>query len=172
MGAKRKKKSSGQGVNFAITIVTLSIIFVFMGYLIGQYAVKLLQEQHQTSLQQAHSGVAPVITSAQNPPPNPPGLSGSTSTSTPPSEPSPTPAATSTPATTPSTSLYRVQVGVFSERANADRMVALLKEAGYEGMIIAGPPHRVQTGAFSSQENAARLVDELKQKGFEAIIVR
>ena len=51
-------------------------------------------------------------------------------------------------------------------------MIALLQEAGYEGIILAGPPHRVQTGAFSSQDNAARLVEELTQKGFEAIIVR
>jgi cell division septation protein DedD len=65
-----------------------------------------------------------------------------------------------------------VQVGVFSERANADRMVAMLKEAGYEGIVIPGPPHRVQTGAFSSQENASKLVDELVKKGFEAIVVR
>ena len=61
---------------------------------------------------------------------------------------------------------------MFSERANAERMIALLQEAGYEGIILAGPPHRVQTGAFSSQDNAARLVEELTQKGFEAIIVR
>jgi cell division septation protein DedD len=51
-------------------------------------------------------------------------------------------------------------------------MVAMLKEEGYEGIIISGPPHRVQTGAFSSQDNAARLMEELVQKGFEAIIVR
>ena len=43
-------------------------------------------------------------------------------------------------------------MGAFSERANAERVVAQLKEAGYEAMIITGPPHRVQTGAFSSQE--------------------
>ena len=65
-----------------------------------------------------------------------------------------------------------MQVGVFSERANAERMLSMLREAGYEGIIISGPPHRVQTGAFSSQENAARLRDELIQKGFEAIVVR
>jgi N-acetylmuramoyl-L-alanine amidase len=68
--------------------------------------------------------------------------------------------------------LFKVQVGAFSERANAERVVAQLKEAGYEAMIITGPPHRVQTGAFSSQENAERLAQELRQKGFEAIVVR
>ena len=157
MSAKKKKKrniGSGQGVNFIITLVTLSVVFVFVGYLIGQYAVKSLQEQHQTTVQLAHEGPsAPVVTAPQSPPPTP-------------APPPPPPQIQEAP------TLYRVQVGVFSERANADRMVGLLKEAGYEGIIIPGPPHRVQTGAFSSRENATRLMDELVQKGFEAIIVR
>lgn len=152
MSAKKKKKLSGQGINFAVSVVTISVIFVFVGYLIGQYAVNMLQQQHQESLQLAREElVAPVVTSSPNPPPSAP-------------TPTPSPAA--------STVLYRVQVGVFSEKANADRMVTLLKEAGYEALIVQGPPHRVQTGAFSSQENATKLMEELKQKGFEAIIVR
>ncbi len=158
---KKKKTGSGQGANFIITLVTLSVIFVFFGYLIGTYAVGVLQEQHQTSMQMARNEArTPVIAREQ---------SASPVTSTPPPSPSPEPAS---PPAAPAGDLYRVQVGVFSERANADRMVAMLKEAGYEGVIIPGPPHRVQTGAFSSQENAVRLRDELIQKGFEAIVVR
>ncbi len=162
MSTKKKKKTgSGQGANFIITLVTLSVIFVFFGYLIGTYAVGVLQEQHQTSMQMARNEArTPVIAREQ---------SASPVTSTPPPSSSPEPAS---PPAAPAGDLYRVQVGVFSERANADRMVAMLKEAGYEGVIIPGPPHRVQTGAFSSQENAVRLRDELIQKGFEAIVVR
>ena len=164
MSAKKKKKSSGQRVNFVVTLVTVSAVFVFFGYLFGEYLVRSLQEQHQTTVHLTQEGgSAPVVTRTPSPPPP------SSVASTPPIQGTPTPPSESSQ---PSGTLYRVQVGVFSERANADRMVTLLKEQGYEGIIIPGPPHRVQTGAFSSQENAARLMEELKQKGFEAIIVR
>ncbi|NMB02283.1 MAG: hypothetical protein GX971_12325 [Firmicutes bacterium] len=167
MSAKKKRKGDKQGVNFAITLVTLSVIFVFVGYLIGQYAVKALQQQYQTSTPLAQQGaVTPVTTTPKAPP------SAPVRTESPPQAPAPSASQEVTPEPAPSSALYRVQVGVFSERANAERMVAQLKEAGYEGLIISGPPHRVQTGAFSSQENAERLLDELRQKGFEAIIVR
>jgi len=67
--------------------------------------------------------------------------------------------------------LYRVQVGAFSSRANADRLVAQLKELGYDAIVSDGPPYRVQTGAFSSRENALRFSEELKAKGFEVAVV-
>lgn len=170
MGAK-KKKSSKQGANFAVTLITLSLVFVFFGYLIGTYLVGALQKQHQVSLQSSRQGVtvsAPAAPKQPDPPvtstPVPQSQVAQEVPSAPPASPAPTPAQ--------SEALYRVQVGVFSEKANADRMVAMLKDAGYEGMILSGPPYRVQTGAFSSQDNATKLVNELKQKGFEAIIVR
>lgn len=166
---KKKKKKPGQGANFVITLVTLSAVFVFFGYLIGTYAVGALQQQHQTSVQSTESRVStPVVGRESSPAPATtvtpaPSMSSGTVPPSPPASPEPA---------QPSVALYRVQVGVFSERANADRMVAMLKEQGYEGIVIPGPPHRVQTGAFSSQENAAKLVQELIKKGFEAIIVR
>lgn len=174
MSTKKKKSRSGQGMNFAVTIVTLSLIFIFFGYLIGQYAVNLLKEQHNVTMQMAREEAAVVSTQGNIPAPVAPAQTGSASTS---NQQQASSSVTSsivpqTTGQTPSTFLYRVQVGVFSEKANADRMVAQLKEAGYEALLITGPPHRVQTGAFSSQENAAKLMDELKKKGFEAIIVR
>lgn len=167
MSANKKKKTQakGNGVNFAITVVTLSVIFIFVGYLIGQYAVKALQQQHEVSMQRAQEGVVTQTVTSSNQAP--------IRTDVPPQEAAPSPPSASAKVESESsTALYRVQVGVFSERANAERMVEQLKQAGYEGIIISGPPHRVQTGAFSSQENAARLMDELHGKGFEAIIVR
>jgi cell division septation protein DedD len=165
---KKRKKGTGQGSNFVISLVTLSILFVLVGYLIGQYAVKALQQQHRMAMQQAREAAyTPVVTpQPSSTTPAPPAPSASVQETQPPpsQEPQAQPA--------PSTALYRVQVGVFSERANAERMVAQLKEAGYEALIISGPPHRVQTGAFSSQENANNLAEELKRKGFEAIVVR
>ena len=172
---KKKKKGSGQGVNFIISLVALSIIFVMVGYLIGNYAVKALQTQHRQSMQATREQASTPVAVSNQPAPAPP------QNSTPPSPQSTSNSASSQSQqsapvqeqpSAPSTALYKVQVGAFSERANADRVAAQLKEAGYEAVIISGPPHRVQTGAFSSQENANKLAEELRQKGFEAIVVR
>lgn len=172
---KKKKNKSRQGMNFVVTLVTLSVIFVFFGYLIGTYAVGALQKQHQTSVPSTQTRVSPPVVGREPSPATAQAPAPATTVTPAPATASPAqpPPASAPSESTPSAApLYRVQVGVFSERANADRMLAMLKEQGYEGIIIAGPPHRVQTGAFSSQENAAKLVQELIQKGFEAIIVR
>ncbi len=173
MSAKKKRKNSGQGTNFVVTLITLSITFVFFGYLIGTYAVRALQSQHQTSMQVSQVQVnTPVVARESSQAPAPASTVTPTPSAKPASAPPSTPAQTPPEPASPAATVDRVQVGVFSERANADRMVAMLKEHGHEGIIIPGPPHRVQTGAFSSQENAAKLRQELIGKGFEAIIVR
>lgn len=75
-----------------------------------------------------------------------------------------------TPAPT-SDKLYRVQVGAFSIRANADRKEAELNALGYPTyMVTVGDLYKVQTGAFSKRENADRLAAELKGKGFQAFV--
>lgn len=172
MSSKKKKNTSGQGVNFAVTIVTFSMIFIFVGFLLGQYVVKLLKQQHDNTMQLARQAAT---TPAASTAPKNPTPSAAQATITPantiPVSPVQAPQTQQTNQA-PTGALYRVQVGVYSEKANADRMVTQLKEAGYEAILISGPPHRVQTGAFSSQENANKLVEELKRKGFEAIIVR
>ncbi len=73
--------------------------------------------------------------------------------------------------TFPAGTLYRVQVGAFSIRANADRKEAELKALGYPTyMVTVGDLYKVQTGAFSKRENADRLAAELKGKGFDVFI--
>lgn len=67
--------------------------------------------------------------------------------------------------------LYRVQVGAFANRKNADNMEAKLKSAGYPTyMVQVDGLFKVQTGAFSVKENADRLAAELKAKGFDVYI--
>lgn len=70
------------------------------------------------------------------------------------------------------TTLYKVQVGAFSIRANADNLANELRNKGYSPIVVtAGGLYKVQVGAFSIRANAEALVDELKSKGYEAIIV-
>lgn len=162
---KKKQKRSGgkEGINFAISLITMTIVFVFIGYLLGQYAVHLLRAQHNAQVRVAQTTpssvqTSPVPSSSTSAPPPPP-ASGTVSQSSTQRE------------SSGSGTLYRVQVGAFSSRANADRLVAQLKELGYEAIVSDGPPYRVQTGAFASRENAVRLSEELKAKGFDVVVV-
>ena len=67
--------------------------------------------------------------------------------------------------------LYRVQVGAYTVKANAEKMQKKLKNAGFDGFITQKDGYyRVQTGAFTLKENALRLLDKLKSLGFSAIL--
>ena len=64
--------------------------------------------------------------------------------------------------------LYKVQVGAFREKANADKRVAYLAKIGISTIIkTAGNYYKVQAGAFSSKENADSLLNKVKNAGFE-----
>lgn len=70
------------------------------------------------------------------------------------------------------TTLYKVQTGAFSVKANAENLVNELKGKGYNPFIVSeGGLYKVQVGAFSVRANAEALVSELKSKGYDAIIV-
>ena len=69
--------------------------------------------------------------------------------------------------------IYRVQVGAYTVKANAEKMQSKLKAAGYNGFITkVGQYHKVQIGAFEVKANADRLAAELKKKGFSTYIAK
>lgn len=68
--------------------------------------------------------------------------------------------------------LYRVQVGAFSKKENAETMQKHVKEAGYDSFIVKiDELYKVQLGAFKHKENATKFVSELKYAGFMAYVV-
>lgn len=73
-----------------------------------------------------------------------------------------------------STPLYRVQVGAYGSKTNANKMLAQMKAAGYQNAYVrlVGNLYKVQVGAFSKRENAIKLMNELKSKGFNAFIAQ
>mgnify|MGYP001347449363 CR=1 FL=1 len=163
----QKRTAGGEGLNFAITLITLTVVFVFVGYLLGQYAVKFLKAQHDAQVRTVQT--TPVI--SQN-------VTSTLPASQPQTEPEPPsqPRQPEDPQQVPvqpssGQTLYRVQVGAFSQKENADRLAAQLRDLGYEVIVSSGPPYRVQTGAFSNRQNAVRLSEELQSKGFEAAVV-
>lgn len=72
----------------------------------------------------------------------------------------------------PSTdTLYRVQTGAFSKKANADTLFDKIKKAGFDTyMVQSGGMYKVQVGAYSKKEKADAMLKKLKAAGFDAFI--
>ena len=68
--------------------------------------------------------------------------------------------------------LYRVQVGEFYDRSEAEKLGRKLEEAGYPVFITPVTPYRIQVGAFQNRANADALARELETKGYSVVIQR
>lgn len=67
--------------------------------------------------------------------------------------------------------VYRVQVGAFLRRENAENRAAQLREDGFDAYISqSGGLFKVQVGAFAERENAVRVAAELRTRGYEVLI--
>ena len=77
-----------------------------------------------------------------------------------------------TPSTPQSNTLYRVQVGAYSVKANADAQLKKVKNAGFIDSFITQVDnmYKVQVGAYSVKSNADNMLAKVKSKGFDAFI--
>ena len=67
--------------------------------------------------------------------------------------------------------LYRVQVGAYKSKANADAQLARVKAAGFDTyMVQIGGLYKIQVGAYREKTNADNMMSKLKAAGFDAII--
>ena len=70
-----------------------------------------------------------------------------------------------------SDALYRVQVGAYSVRSNADNMLAKIKAKGFDAFITqVDGMYKVQVGAYSVKANADAQLKKIKNAGFDAFI--
>lgn len=77
----------------------------------------------------------------------------------------------SAPETPTANVLYRVQTGAFSNKANADALLAKVKAAGFDTyMVQSNGLYKVQVGAYSVESNADAMAAKLKAKGFDVFI--
>ena len=73
--------------------------------------------------------------------------------------------------TTPTSTLYRVQVGAYKEKTNAENMEKKIKSKGFDTYLIkADGLYKVQTGAYSNKSNAENQAKQLKSLGFDTYI--
>lgn len=71
--------------------------------------------------------------------------------------------------------LYRVQIGAFSSKENAENYAKKARDKGFDTIIkeetVNGKTlYRVQCGAFSKRENAEKFAEDLKKAGFDVIM--
>ena len=69
--------------------------------------------------------------------------------------------------------LFSVQVGVFSDSRNANRMDRLLRSKGFQPFIAESEEggqslYRIRVGQFITQKEAIELANRLKEEGFSA----
>jgi cell division septation protein DedD len=204
--ARNKKKAKQRSkalerVYLILTLVAVAGVAVFLGYVVGQYAIQaatgaldrdLIKEgekvRHEvartaenmrleSSLQVDDEPAAGTAAKRQETPvaSEPLPLRESPGVSVVRESPSPPVVREAAPplaAVPPSSKqLYRVQVGAFSSEANARGLADELVGKGYDAIVIPGSLHRVQVGAFSQRENAETLKTELEGKGYPAVVI-
>src|SRR5690625_3570567 len=72
----------------------------------------------------------------------------------------------------PTGKLYKVQIGAYANRANADQQAFRAKGRGFEHFIVhENGLYKVQIGAYSKKANAQAQADKAKRAGFDTYIV-
>lgn len=79
-----------------------------------------------------------------------------------------------TPSAKPATeALYRVQVGAYKRKSNADAMLAKTRAAGFDGFVkLDGELYKVQVGAYKDSVKAENFRQTVKKAGFPAMVVK
>ena len=69
--------------------------------------------------------------------------------------------------------LYRVQVGAYTRRVNAERMAEQLTDAGFPAAVLLQDGlYKVQAGSFRELSNAVRLEQKLRAAGYPTYIIK
>lgn len=67
--------------------------------------------------------------------------------------------------------LYRVQVGAYKSKGNAEKQLQAVKSKGFDAFITeAGGLYKIQVGAYSQKSNADAQLVRVKAAGFDAFI--
>lgn len=67
--------------------------------------------------------------------------------------------------------LYKVQVGAYEDKDDADRLVSSLQAKGFDPYVIfQNGLYKVQVGAFANLSNAAAMEDRIRDAGYPTFI--
>ena len=173
MAEKNKNRTKGKSersevISFTVNMLALAVVMVVLGFYIGSYVLGIWSdtdvptgtgEEPQTT---ATSGDPLPAPTPQEPVNQTEGAAASEDASPEPSSAGLTPV---------SSGLYRVQVGSYDERNEAEVTAGNLRREGYEdAWVTSTRPFRVQVGAFSDPDNASRIVKDLETAGYTVFI--
>lgn len=189
----RGKHRTGKVISFGAGLLAVGVLAVGIGYFMGNYAMRVVTGPRAVRrTEDAASTLAPKTSPAPVPEP----LTGAAKPGSPsdasvlsnpavgtqpvkPAEPlrvdlnddqySPTKETTS--AAEVSSHLFKVQVGSYSDREEARKLAARLKDEGYSVYVTTLRPFRVQVGAFEARDRAERLAAEIQSRGFADVQV-
>ncbi|MEG7281672.1 N-acetylmuramoyl-L-alanine amidase [Bacillus sp. 0909A] len=69
--------------------------------------------------------------------------------------------------------LYKVQIGAFKVKANADNLASSAGSKGFDAIVLLKDGlYKVQIGAFSSKDNADALAARADKAGFDAVVIQ
>lgn len=191
------RRSGSQGeLSLVITAVVFGVLAIIAGWFLGNYALNVFTGyQMDDGAQQAQSHPVSDSTLPQQPSVSDaePTQAGVNATSLPAvteeapavtskwdedvsswgsGGTSPVVTATTTSPTSSSGEWYRVRVGSFSTKAEAQAAAQELAAKGYPIYVTGSGPYLVQVGAFKVKQNAERLQDELEAQGYQVSVVR
>ena len=68
--------------------------------------------------------------------------------------------------------VYKVQIGAYTYKKNAEEMLARVKKAGFNAFVTPKQDkfYRVQVGAYTQMQNAEDMYNRIRNAGFNAII--
>lgn len=163
-----RRARSGEGASLVASLVIIGLIAIGVGVLMGNYAIKMFtrppSEPNPSTIAEDVASKAGKDLGAGT------GEAGSSASGegTTPGAAIGQEAGRVTSGTVGS--MFRVQVGAFQEKENAEKLKEELARQGYEAVVSATAPYRVQVGAFVNEENAKRVAEELESKGYPVYI--
>ena len=85
----------------------------------------------------------------------------------------PVPVPPPAPTPSPTTGIYKVQVGAFKQRDNANALGTRLEKDGFQHFVYAeNGLFKVQAGAFKDKQNADELLQKLKNAGYQPFVFK
>lgn len=198
---KRREREANESANdrlmervsLGLTLVAVSAFAIFTGYLVGQYAITWVaapligEPQPESARPEAAStqfreerepAASAPATSARAVSPTPTTAQAPASTSTPAAAgPASSPPSVAASSTAQSVSMYRVHVGRYAARGEAEAVAERLRTgrpAVPDAWVLfdqGAGAYRVQAGAFTARERALEFASELSARGYEAFVI-
>jgi cell division septation protein DedD len=167
----RRKRKKTTALTSVLTLGLVAVSMTFLGYKIGQMTVRTLTKPGAVEETMADRPVTPVLSDTVDTG-QPSSALGTEQVAEPsPSEPRPAVEVPEVPRPTPADTqpvqpeLWRVRVGSFAVREEAEAALRTMREYAPEAFVVSDGLYRLQAGAFMERERAEALAESLAERG-------